>query len=255
MSETLVLSLAIMKLPCLRIGSSLLVALGAFVCATAIAADAAPKTSPAQTAAAAGMVDIRSLVPDFAVDMRYAGAENFVGARVEGYEMPRCYLLRAVAEALQRVELALRERQMRLKVFDCYRPTRAVRHFMRWGGDLQDQRTKAKYYPNLDKSVLLGDYIAPISGHSRGATLDLTLIRCDAEGRKCEPLDMGTEFDFFDLRAHTDTPDVTPDQHENRLLLRSAMQREGFENYTLEWWHYTFKPEPTPDLAYDFPVR
>ena len=201
------------------------------------------------------MVDIRSLVPDFATDVRYAGKENFVGARIEGYEAPRCYLLRPVAQALQRVELALRKQQMRLKAFDCYRPVRAVQHFMRWGGDLRDQRTKAKYYPNLDKSVLLGDYIAPISGHSRGATLDVTLLKCDVQSKQCEPLDMGTEFDFFDVRAHTDAPGVTPEQHENRLLLRNAMQREGFENYTMEWWHYTLKPEPTPDLAYDFPVR
>lgn len=235
--------------------SSLLIAFAALVHTSAVAADAVPKTSPAKTADAAGMVDIRSLVPDFATDMRYAGTENFVGARVEGYEAPRCYLLRPVAEALQRVELALRKQHMRLKVFDCYRPTRAVQHFMRWGGDLKDQHTKAKYYPNLDKSVLLGDYIAPISGHSRGATLDLTLTKCDARGKQCEPLDMGTEFDFFDLRAHTEAPDVTPEQHKNRLLLRSAMQREGFENYPMEWWHYTLKPEPTPDLAYDFPIR
>lgn len=243
-----------MKLHRLRIEPAWLLAVATFASTTSIAADAVLKTSPAQTADAAGMVDIHSLVPDFATDMRYAGEENFVGARVEGYEAPRCYLLRSVAEALQRVELALRKQQMRLKAFDCYRPVRAVQHFMRWGGDLKDQRTKAKYYPNLDKSVLLGDYIAPISGHSRGATLDLTLMKCDAQG-KCEPLDMGTEFDFFDVRAHTDAPGVTPEQHENRLLLRSAMQREGFENYTVEWWHYTLKPEPTPDLAYDFPVR
>jgi D-alanyl-D-alanine dipeptidase len=227
----------------------------AFICTGSVAADAVPSTSPAQTAAAAGMVDIRSLVPDFAVDMRYAGTENFVGTRVEGYESPRCYLLRPVAKALQRVELALRQQQMRLKIFDCYRPTRAVQHFVRWGGDLEDQRTKSKYYPNLDKSRLLGDYIAPISGHSRGATLDLTLMKCDSKGKQCEPLDMGTEFDFFDVRAHTDASDVTPEQRGNRLLLRSAMEREGFANYTLEWWHYTLKPEPTPDTAYDFPVR
>jgi len=244
-----------MKRHSLQIEPALLLAFTALICASTIAFDAVPKTSPAQTADAAGMVDIRSLAPDFAADMRYAGVENFVGARVEGYEAPRCYLLRPVAEALQRVELALRKQQMRLKVFDCYRPVRAVQHFMRWGGDLKDQRTKAQYYPNLDKSVLLGDYIAPISGHSRGATLDLTLMKCGPEVKKCEPLDMGTQFDFFDPRAHTDAPDVTPEQHRNRLLLRNAMQREGFENYTMEWWHYTLKPEPTPDLAYDFPVR
>jgi zinc D-Ala-D-Ala dipeptidase len=218
------------------------------------AAEPAPQTLPAKIPEEAGMVDIRALVTDFDVNMRYAGPANFVGTPIEGYEAPRCYLLRPVARALQRVELRLRRQQMRLKVFDCYRPVRAVKHFVRWAGDLQDQRTKALYYPHLDKSVLLGDYIAPMSGHSRGATVDLTLMRCP-DGGACEPLDMGTEFDFFDELAHTDAPDLTPEQRDNRLLLRSAMEREGFQNYALEWWHYTLEPEPAPYNAYDFPVR
>lgn len=200
------------------------------------------------------MVDMRSLVADFDVNMRYAGSANFVGMPVDGYEAPRCYLLRPVARALQRVELRLRKQQMRLKVFDCYRPVRAVRHFVRWAGDLQDQRTKPLYYPYLDKSVLLGEYIAPMSGHSRGATVDLTLMRCP-DGGNCQPLDMGTEFDFFDALAHTNAPDITDEQRDNRLLLRSALEREGFQNYALEWWHYTLEPEPAPYKAYDFPVR
>jgi D-alanyl-D-alanine dipeptidase len=140
-------------------------------------------------------------------------------------------------------------------VFDCYRPVRAVAHFVRWAHDLDDQRTKADFYPNLPKQALLGDYIAPTSGHSRGATLDLTLLRCNPAAMVCKPLDMGTRFDFFDRRAHTDAPDITSQQQANRRLLRDAMQRQGFENYPLEWWHYTFKPEPTPLTAYDFPIR
>ena len=234
-----------------------LVVLALLVCIATggVAAEYIPETSPAPTAATAGMVDIRSLVPDFSIDMRYAGSTNFIGTSVDGYEAPRCYLLRPVAEALQRVELALREQQLRLKAFDCYRPVRAVQHFVRWASDLEDQRTKPQYYPKLDKQALLGDYIAPTSGHSRGATLDLTLMKCDARGQDCAPLDMGTDFDFFDVRAHTDTPDVTPTQHDNRMLLRNAMEREGFQNYPQEWWHYTLKPEPSPQVAYDFPVR
>ncbi|HEY4366988.1 MAG TPA: M15 family metallopeptidase [Steroidobacteraceae bacterium] len=222
----------------------------AFSC---VAADPAVKISPASTATAAGMIDMRSLVPDFSVDMRYAGSDNFVGTPVDGYEAPRCFLLRPVAEALQRVELALRKQHMRLRVFDCYRPVRAVRHFVRWASDLEDQRTKSAHYPALDKRVLLGDYIASTSGHSRGATTDLTLMEC--ERQQCAPLDMGTDFDFFDARAHTDAPDVTPVQHENRLRLRDAMEREGFQNYTHEWWHYTFRPEPSPEVAFDFVVK
>jgi D-alanyl-D-alanine dipeptidase len=213
----------------------------------------APRIASAQTAEAAGMVDIQSLVPDMALEIHYAGSGNFVGEPIDGYDAPRCYLLRPAAHALQRVEQALREEGLRLKIFDCYRPARAVRHFVAWAGDLRDQSTKPKYYPNIDKHALLGDYISPTSGHSRGATLDLTLMRCD--GDHCAPLDMGTEFDFFDVSAHTDWPGAGASQRQNRQRLRDAMLREGFQNYPLEWWHYTLKPEPAPDTAYDFPVR
>jgi D-alanyl-D-alanine dipeptidase len=215
------------------------------------AADA-PRVSDAQTAEAAGMVSIQSLVPDIRLEIRYATDNNFVGDRVRGYEAPRCYLLEPVAEALQRVELSLREQHLRLKIFDCYRPVRAVQHFVEWAGDLNNQTTKPRYYPKLHKRDLLGDYIAPTSGHSRGATVDLTLMRCDDD---CTDLDMGTEFDFFDVLAHTDAPDITSQQRENRHRLRDAMGKAGFQNYPLEWWHYTFQPEPSKEIAYDFPVQ
>ena len=210
--------------------------------------------SEAKTAAEAGMLDIAGLVPDIALDLRYAGNENFVGQRIDGYHAARCYLLAPVARALQRVESGLREQGLRLKLYDCYRPVRAVRHFVEWAGDLDDQRTKAIYYPNLDKSALLGDYIAPVSGHSRAATVDLGLMRCDGEGA-CVDLDMGTGFDHFDPRANTDSPAITPEQKRNRQRLRAAMGQAGFRNYPLEWWHYTYAPEPTPDTLYDVPVR
>lgn len=212
----------------------------------------APRLSPARTAAEAGLVDIRSHVPDIVQDIRYAGSENFVGAPIEGYEAPRCYLLEPVAEALRKVEQDLRQQDLRLKIFDCYRPTRAVAHFVRWANDPDDQRNKASYYPDIDKPDLLDGYIAPVSGHSRGATVDLTLLQC--EGGQCEPLDMGTGFDFFDPLANTDSPSATPAQRRNRQRLREAMGRHGFVNYPLEWWHYTLQPEPTPKLMYNVPV-
>lgn len=218
-------------------------------------ADQAPVLSPATSAEQANLVDIRTLVPDIAEDIKYAGRDNFVGAPVDGYLTAKCLLLRPVAEALARVEHELRARQLRLKIWDCYRPARAVAHFVRWAHDLADQRTKAQHYPALDKSQLLGDYIAPVSGHSRGATIDLTLQRCAADGTHCTALDMGTDFDFFDVRAHTDAPGITAAQHANRLRLREAMAREGFRNYPLEWWHYTLAPEPTPPTLYDVPVQ
>lgn len=210
--------------------------------------------SDAQTADAAGFASMRTLVPDMSLDIRYAGSNNFVGAPVDGYEAADCYLLEPVAEALQRVELALREQKMRLRIFDCYRPVRAVSHFVRWAEDVDDQRTKPTFYPSLDKTQLLGVYIGRRSGHSRGATIDLTLMRCDTSDQ-CTSLDMGTDFDFFDPLANTDSPQATPQQRENRQLLRIAMEKEGFQNYPMEWWHYTFRPEPSPDMAYDFPVK
>jgi zinc D-Ala-D-Ala dipeptidase len=209
--------------------------------------------SGAKTFAEADLVDVRSAVPDLSLDIRYASTHNFVGVPVDGYGAAKCYLKSSAAAALGRVEWELRTRSLRLKVFDCYRPARAVAHFVRWAGDMGDQRTKPQFYPHLDKSQLLGEYIAPVSGHSRGATLDLTLLKCD--GATCRELDMGTPFDFFDVSAHTDTPLITATQRANRDLLRDALRKEGFENYASEWWHYTFRPEPTPNLMYDIPLR
>ncbi len=214
----------------------------------------APTLSPATTMSEAGMVDIRTLLPDMAQDIRYYGSDNFVGERVDGYQAPRCWLKREAAEALARVERSLREKHRRLRVFDCYRPARAVAHFMRWAKDPADVKTKPLHYPDLDKPQLLGGYIAPVSGHSRGATLDLTLLQCDAHDADCKPLDMGTEFDFFGTRANTDSPEATDAQRANRHLLRDAMAAQGFRNYPMEWWHYTFQPEPTPGVLYDVPV-
>lgn len=209
----------------------------------------------ADSAEAAGMVDVRTLAPDLDLDMRYAGSNNFVGTRVDGYEAGRCYLQVPAARALARVEQALRREHLRLRMFDCYRPARAVRHFVAWASDAADQRTKPAYYPNLEKHELLDGYISPTSGHSRGATVDLTLIQCDAGGSACAPLDMGTGFDFFDPRANTDSPHVTAGQRRNRDRLRSAMEQAGFRNYPLEWWHFTLHPEPEPKRFYDFVIR
>ena len=214
---------------------------------------AEPELSPAATAGEAGLIDIMELVPDVIADIRYAGSNNFIGQRIDGYHAPRCYLLKPAAEALQRVADELREQELRLKIFDCYRPARAVRHFVEWARDLEDERKKAEFYPDVDKSGLLGVYIAPVSGHSRGATIDLTLARC--EGQTCTELDMGTSYDYFDELAHTDAPGIGTQQRRNRDLLRSAMREQGFANYELEWWHYTLSPEPKPQLMYDVPVR
>ena len=212
------------------------------------------EVSAATTPAEADLVDVATLVPGIALDMRYAGSDNFVGTPVDGYEAPRCYLRTAAAQALQRVEAALRKEGLRLQLFDCYRPVRAVRHFVRWAEDLDDQRMKARYYPDLDKRVLLGDYIAPVSGHSRGATVDLTLLQC--EGDACVPLDMGTPFRL--LRSARATPMRQASPRSNAATASgccAAMAAQGFTNYPHEWWHYTLAPLPVPALLHDVPVE
>lgn len=219
----------------------------------ACASRPAVQVSPATDAAQAGLVEAAGVVPGLRQDIRYATADNFVGAPVAGYAAPKCLLLAPVAQALARVQQDVQRDGLSLKVFDCYRPVRAVKHFVAWARDANDQRTKAAYYPNLDKSRLLDGYIAETSGHSRGATLDLTLVRC--EGDACTELDMGTPFDFFDPRANTAHPQLTDAQRRNRALLVRAMARHGFRNYPMEWWHYTFQPEPTPHTAYDVPIQ
>lgn len=223
------------------------------VAAAATPAAPAPTVSPARDAAAADMVDVTRLAPDITIDMRYAGADNFTGHPVPGYDAPVCLLLRPVAEALARVQARVRQDGYSLHIYDCYRPVRAVQAFVAWAGDLRDQSTKAVHYPRVEKSALIPDYIADRSGHSRGATLDLTLADC-RQG-PCRPLDMGTDFDLFDPSAHTDSAQASAAQHANRQRLLQAMAAEGFANYPMEWWHFTFRPEPTPDTAYDFPVR
>lgn len=224
-------------------------------CAGGVHADTPVKVAPAKTMTRAAMVDIHSLVPDMAEDIKYAGRDNFIGAPVEGYRAAKCFLLKPAAQALARVEQSLRKQHMRLKLWDCYRPTRAVAEFVRWAHDLNDQRTKAAHYPNVDKSELLHGYIAPVSNHSRGATTDLTLMRCDDHSAHCKPLDMGTHFDMFDPRAHTDSKQVTTTEHANRLLLRKAMAAQGFENYSMEWWHFTLTMHPQPATLYNVPVQ
>lgn len=212
-----------------------------------------PRISPAGDAAAAGMVEVRSLAPDIQVEMRYAGSDNFTGAPVPGYEANRCYLLEPVARALARVQASLRAEGLGLRVYDCYRPVHSVASFMRWVGEADDPALKARWYPNVDKARLTDGYIGEVSGHSRGATVDLTLVRCDGGG--CEPLDMGTPYDFFDPSAHTDAPGTTPVHLANRHRLRDAMAAQGLAGYSMEWWHFTLRPEPDPGTAYDFPVR
>ena len=199
----------------------------------------------------AQFVDATAIVPGLIVDMRYAGAHNFVGRPIDGYAAPRCLLTPAAAAALANVARDLSSHGLVLKVFDCYRPTRAVANFVRWAHDLSDVAGKAEFYPDVDKRNLFRDgYIALHSGHSRGSTVDLTLARLDGG-----EFDMGTPFDFFSPRSWAAATSIGGAAKANRVLLAAAMQRRGFRPYAQEWWHFTLAHEPFPNTYFDFPVR
>ncbi|MFF5174490.1 M15 family metallopeptidase [Micromonospora sp. NPDC000089] len=236
----------------------------------------APSPTPSEPRAPSDIVLLAQVDPSIAVDIRYATAHNFVGRPIDGYPEPLCLLTRPAAEALRRVQDAARARGRSLRVYDCYRPQRAVDDFVRWGADPGAQQMKAEFYPRVDKSRLFADgYLGAPTAHSRGSTLDLTLeplpaptraagwtvgqplVPCtDPAGRRFADggVDMGTGFDCFDALAHTDDPRVTGTARDNRDLLRQLMTREGFVNYDREWWHYRFAAEPYPDTYFDFPV-
>ena len=200
----------------------------------------------------ADFVRLGDAVPGIVLDIRYYGADNFVGAPVDGYEAPAAILTRPAATALQQVQAWLHARGFGLKVFDAYRPQAAVDHFVRWAADLSNSRTKADYYPDVPKSELFArGYIAGKSGHTRGSTVDLTVVRL-SDGAE---LDMGTPYDFFGAESAVDYEDLTDAQRANRRLLADAMQAHGFAPYPEEWWHYTLADEPYPETYFDFPVR
>ncbi|WP_240801434.1 M15 family metallopeptidase [Streptomyces sp. A1136] len=201
--------------------------------------------------APAGFVALAEVDPTIGQDVRYASARNFTGRPVVGYDEPVCLLALPAAEALRRAQRDLARRGYGLLVYDCYRPQRAVDAFVRWAGDAGDQATKAEFYPRVDKGRLLPEgYIAPKSGHSRGSTLDVTLVAL-RDGRA---LDMGTTFDFFDPLSHTADPRVVGPARAHRELLGRALAARGFVNLPEEWWHFTYAPEAFPDTYFDFPV-
>jgi zinc D-Ala-D-Ala dipeptidase len=210
-----------------------------------------PTAAFAEKLRPADFVDAATVVPHLVVDMRYAGEHNFVGEPIEGYERAACLLTQQAASALALVQEDLRSQGLGLKVFDCYRPQRAVAHFVRWARDAADVRHKAEFYPDVDKRNLFAlGYIATRSGHSRGSTVDLTLV--DAGGTE---LDMGTSFDLLGPQSWPSSSAVSASARHNRALLAAAMRRGGFRPYFKEWWHFTLAQEPYPNRYFDFPVR
>jgi len=199
-------------------------------------------------------VYLDDVVPDIMLDIRYASTDNFIGKPIEGYVKPVAITTSKTASALKNAQADFKRFGLGLKVFDAYRPQRAVDHFVRWAKDWHDTLMKFKYYPQVAKQDLFKeDYIAAKSGHSRGSTVDVTLSYLEANGLAYE-LDMGTGFDFFDPRSWPEYPDLTVAQRANRMLLQVVMEKHGFKPYPKEWWHFTLKQESYPDTYFNFNV-
>jgi D-alanyl-D-alanine dipeptidase len=231
-----------------------------FTAAPALADDAMPED----------FVYLRDVDPTIRQDMRYAGSKNFTGKPAPGYNAPECVLVRQAAEALKKVQADLRAKGLTLKVYDCYRPARAVAGFVAWTKEPDDPDAKAVYYPNVPKSEFIPNYIAPRSGHSRGAAVDLTLVPLGEEPKgapvigpctapqKSKAADgslaMGTTFDCFDVKSGMLASNITGEQNANRVALSDAMEAHGFKDYMFEWWHFVLANEPHPDTYFDFPI-
>lgn len=247
------------------------------VCAVALCCP--PASAQPSPLAPDDFVALQDVDPSILQDIRYYTPHNFTGDPVNGYLAPLCILTRQAADALARAQRDFVEDGFTLKVYDCYRPQRAVDQFVSWAENLADERMKAEFYPRVEKSALFADgYIAERSGHSRGSTVDLTLvplpagptpsylpgqplIDCTAPQAVRFPdnsIDMGTGFDCFDTMANTSDPRINGEQTKNRTLLLEGLERYGFVNYDKEWWHFTYRPadigEPFPDTIFDFPV-
>ncbi len=199
-----------------------------------------------------GFVYIDDVIPDCLVDAKYAGADNFMGKPATGYEGPYVVASTVCTEDCRKVADLLRPKGYLLKFYDAYRPQRAVDCFARWAADTSDTARREIHYPNIEKCQLfpLG-YIAERSSHTRGASVDLTLV----DASTLQELDMGSIFDFMDERSWETAKDLTPLQAQNRLILRSAMLTCGFRPYECEWWHFYVGQDPYPDTYFDFVIR
>lgn len=221
-------------------------------------------------------VEIREVIPNVVMDIRYFGPHNFIGEKIDGYEAPKCFLTKKAAEALANVQKELEAFSMSLKIYDCYRPQRAVNQFIKWAEDTSDTRMRKEFYPEIDKKNLFRDkYIAAKSGHSRGSTVDLTIVpiptpkqenyvkgqalrdcRLPASKRfKDNSIDMGTGYDCLDALSNPENPKINNEQKRNRLLLKTLMDKYGFRISQKEWWHYSLRDEPYPNTYFDFEVK
>lgn len=195
---------------------------------------------------------IKEYIPNIKVDLSYCGSNNFIGRPVNGYKKNDAVFTKQATLALVKVEQELNRKNLGLKIYDAYRPQRAVNHFKEWAKAINDTITKNKYYPTVDKRNLFRDgYIASKSGHSRGSTIDLTIINLETQ----KELDMGTIFDYLGPESAHNFSKITPEQKKNRLLLKNLMIKYGFKPYSKEWWHYTFINEPYKETYFDFVIE
>lgn len=200
----------------------------------------------------ASFAEIGEYSENIRIELRYFGENNFVGSVVDGYRAEKLFMSREAARALARVQEEVEAFGLSLKVFDAYRPQRAVDHFVRWAADLNDTKMKPVFYPDVAKDILFSEgYISARSGHSRGSSVDLTLV--DAETG--EELDMGTPWDFFDPASWPSYQNLPAQVRANRNLLASVMTKHGFRAIRTEWWHFNLANEPFPDTYFDFPVE
>jgi D-alanyl-D-alanine dipeptidase len=223
-----------------------------------------------------GFVYLSYVSPSIVQEIRYYTEHNFLGTKVDGYKSPKCILTTQAANALNNVQKDLEKKELSLKVYDCYRPQKAVNHFIRWAKDTTDTKTKAEFYPDEPKETLFKrGFIASRSGHSRGSTVDLTIIKAEAPEqeeyiahlnlRRCDnpqqkrfgdnSINMGTGFDCFSDISATENKNISDEVRKNRQLLKSLMEKHGFYNYSKEWWHYTLKNEPHSKTFFDFEVK
>ncbi len=200
---------------------------------------------------ASDFVSIGEVLPDVLLDIRYYSSFNFIGERIDGYEEPMALLTREAAAALKKVSDEAMTQGWRLKIFDAYRPQKAVDHFVRWAKNPADIRMKPYFYPGLEKKDIIPQhYIAEHSGHSRGSTVDLTLFDMASQ----RDADMGGTFDFFGEKSHPDFVGITESQHQNRMFLQKLMVKHGFRPLESEWWHFTLENEPYAETYFLFPV-
>lgn len=197
-------------------------------------------------------VYLKEMMPNLRSDLRYYGTNNFIGQPLKGYNAPKCILSRKAADALEKVQSELERIGFGLLIYDAYRPQQAVDYIIGWAQDDSDTLMKEEFYPNIDKKDLFKKgYISKQSGHSRGSTVDLTIVSLKTR----HILNMGSPYDLFDEKSNTDYPNITKNQHALRMLLKRRMEKHGFESYDKEWWHFTLKNEPFPETYFDFPVE